>query len=575
MPTDYVYKDPKTQQVYRYGDPTLNADAIRNQGLEFVSGPNNPNPAAPGAPVVAADPVTRYTAPATTGGPIGAAGAAFGAGGAYDPNVKPYTPEEEQVVRDKARTQAQASIDAINEMANKELAAAQVRGQNRLGQNRAIAAATGTQGSGTDTTRVGNITELNAQEIATINAEKEAKTQAILTGVQDRSDALVKAHKEDARTNADKYVTYLAGVADSARKDMTALAQAGAVLDDNQRNKLMEQTGYDPATFDTLYKSMTIANSNDIINKDKPQIVGNKAVFFKQTKDAKTGQITLKTITLDLPEAGKSKELDSTVARDDGIYAFYKDGTWEKVGAPKAAAPKPGEPGSPGLKTGDMEFGTPEYTLAAIESSAQYGDKRLLADERKNITASKRALGMLETYNKLMDGSLDNGMSKEIFGDGTGIIKGRVRTLASQWGGDANAAAINATIQGIIPTIARGIFQEVGVLTDQDIANYRKTVPDINKPENANKLIELVLLRTLERAYADTLLTAAQNQTNVSNFKPEYESVVKRINKLTGGSSATAKPAEVQSAKDAAIGDVVEIGGKKYKKSGTNAYDPI
>lgn len=195
--------------------------------------------------------------------------------------------------------------------------------------------------------------------------------------------------------------------------------------------------------------------------------------------------------------------------------------------------------GSPkGLNTGTFEYGTPEYVQAAITSSSQYGDKRLLQDERKNITSAKRALGSLELYNQALKGTLDNSISKETFGDGTGVIKGRLRTLASVWGGDPNAAAVNAIIQGIIPTIARGIFQEVGVLTDADIANYKKVVPNIDKPENANKLIELVLLKTLERTYADTLLTAAQNQTNVSNFKDEYNNITSRISKLIGVSSS-------------------------------------
>jgi hypothetical protein len=116
-----------------------------------------------------------------------------------------------------------------------------------------------------------------------------------------------------------------------------------------------------------------------------------------------------------------------------------------------------------------------------------------------------------------------------------------LRTLAAQWGGDSSAAAINATIQGIIPTVARGIFQEVGVLTDQDIENYKRTVPDINKPDAANKLIELVLTKTLERAYADTLITAAQNQTNVSNFADEYENIRSRIDTLSGAPSKESK----------------------------------
>lgn len=209
---------------------------------------------------------------------------------------------------------------------------------------------------------------------------------------------------------------------------------------------------------------------------------------------------------------------------------------WQAKESAAGREPKAGGTGS-GLNTGTFEYGTPEYTLSAIESSKQYGDKRLLQDERKNITSAKRAVGSLELYNQALNGTLDKKVSQEVFGEGTGVIKGRLRTLAGIWGGDPNAAAVNAIIQGIIPTIARGIFQEVGVLTDADIANYKKVVPDINKPENANKLIELVLLKTLERTYADTLLTAAQNQTNVSNFKDEYKSVLSRIDKLTGGAS--------------------------------------
>ena len=186
----------------------------------------------------------------------------------------------------------------------------------------------------------------------------------------------------------------------------------------------------------------------------------------------------------------------------------------------------------------ELTYGTPEYTLAAIKNSSKYGDKRLLADERKNVQASKRALASLELYNTIMNKGLDNDTSEENFGVKSGVIRGRISTLAGIWGADPNAAAVNAVIQGIIPTVARGIFQEVGVLTDQDIAKYKKVVPDINKPENANKLIELVLLKTLERSYADTLLTAAQNQTNVSNFAAEYEDVLKRIDRLTTTPSA-------------------------------------
>lgn len=335
-PTMYRYKDPTTGQVFDYGDPTINREAILSKGLTFVSGPVNPNQTN-----VPQDPLQqfRYTGgravPGTgAGGVVGARAGAFAPGGAYDSSVKPYTAEEQANLRKEQLVAVQRRIDAVNELANQELAGASVRAAGRLGSARAVSAATGTIGSPIGDTAQEEISGVNVKERAAIEAQKAAKIEEILTGVENKSMELIKMRKDEARLNADEYIKYLGGVADEARGRMKSLAQAGAELSDTQKSALIDQTGYDPATFDTLYKSMNIASSTDIINKDKPQIVGNKAIFFKQTKD-KNGNVTLGTVELDLPEVEKGKEIDSTVARDDGIYVFYKDGTWKKVGDPK------------------------------------------------------------------------------------------------------------------------------------------------------------------------------------------------------------------------------------------------
>jgi len=230
-----------------------------------------------------------------------------------------------------------------------------------------------------------------------------------------------------------------------------------------------------------------------------------------------------------------------------------------------------GGTGGRGLDFGGYAYGTPEYTVAAIRESSKYGKTRLLADERKDINSAKQALGSLEIYNQLLNGKLDNALSKEVFGEKSGVITGRIRTLQGIWGSDPNAAAVNAVIQGIIPTVARGIFREVGVLTDADIANYKKTVPDINKPENANRLIELVLLKTLERAYSNTLLTAAQNQTNVSNFEDEYLDVTRRISSLSSPTAATTKTGTLPNGTKVTLnadGSITDAQGNKYDEDG-------
>jgi hypothetical protein len=168
---------------------------------------------------------------------------------------------------------------------------------------------------------------------------------------------------------------------------------------------------------------------------------------------------------------------------------------------------------------------TGDPVLDIVSASAKYGDKRLTDSQLEKIQKAQQALGSMETLQGLLSQGTD-GLKT------TGPLSGRVRTLVSQIGGDADARAINATIQGLIPTVARGIFGEVGVLTDTDIENYRKTVPNLNSTEAQNKLISVIMYDVLTRSLESTLTTNAANQTNVSGFAPTYKDIKSRVNTL-------------------------------------------
>lgn len=160
-----------------------------------------------------------------------------------------------------------------------------------------------------------------------------------------------------------------------------------------------------------------------------------------------------------------------------------------------------------------------------IAGSSKYGDKRLTDSQLEKIQKATSALGSMETLQGLLSQGKD-GINI------SGPVTGRLRALATQLGGDANASAINATIQGLIPTVARGIFGEVGVLTDADIENYRKTVPNLKGSGEQNKLISLVMYDVLSRSLENTLVSNAQNQANVSGFLNTYQDTKKRIDTL-------------------------------------------
>ena len=49
-------------------------------------------------------------------------------------------------------------------------------------------------------------------------------------------------------------------------------------------------------------------------------------------------------------------------------------------------------------------------------------------------------------------------------------------------------------------------------------------------------------MKTLEKTYTDTLVTAAQNQTNVSEFLPEYDNVIGRVNAMFGTGNVANEP---------------------------------
>lgn len=279
--------------------------------------------ASPVAPPVA--PTSRYT---------GAANAAFAPGGAFAEQA-PYTPEQQQAIRDQQRSAVQSQIDAINEAANLELANAQQAATQRLGQNRARLSATGQLGSGGESTSVAELDRgAQAEQTAILN-KKKAETDAILAGVENTSRDIIDKQRTLAQMDVNAKLQYLSNVSTQAVSRFEQLAKGGAELTPEQRQMLIDQTGYDPATFDLQYQVLKIANSNDYINKDKPIISadGKTATYVKI--DPKTGKIA-GTETIDLPSA-PGKTIKDTVNRDDGIYVFYTDNTWDKVGGPSAS----------------------------------------------------------------------------------------------------------------------------------------------------------------------------------------------------------------------------------------------
>ena len=88
-----------------------------------------------------------------------------------------------------------------------------------------------------------------------------------------------------------------------------------------------------------------------------------------------------------------------------------------------------------------------------------------------------------------------------------------------------DAKAVQAQLQAIIPWLARWVYMEVGVLTDQDIENYKKTLPNLKNTEEVNKAVLAMTLDSLAEWYKVQLAGLAKWWVDVSLYAWAYNSL--------------------------------------------------
>ena len=97
---------------------------------------------------------------------------------------------------------------------------------------------------------------------------------------------------------------------------------------------------------------------------------------------------------------------------------------------------------------------------------------------------------------------------------------------------DSNAQAFKAQINSLIPNLARGVYSEVGVLTDQDIENYAKTVPNLKSTADTNKLVMAMTLKAIQNGFKSQIQTQASAWRDVSLFAGDIKRYDAKINEL-------------------------------------------
>lgn len=98
---------------------------------------------------------------------------------------------------------------------------------------------------------------------------------------------------------------------------------------------------------------------------------------------------------------------------------------------------------------------------------------------------------------------------------------------------DTDAQVALAQLAGLTPKVARGIFWEVGVLTDTDIKNYQRALPNMQSTEEKNALVVDFMRDLLAEWYKNALLTQAKGKRNMAQFISDYDEIIEMQNSKT------------------------------------------
>lgn len=98
-----------------------------------------------------------------------------------------------------------------------------------------------------------------------------------------------------------------------------------------------------------------------------------------------------------------------------------------------------------------------------------------------------------------------------------GPISGRLKSLFSA-GQNANIIGLENAITAATPNLARGVFREVGVLTDEDVKRYKSLLPSPNDTEEVRKRKFSQLRKRIEEGRKDLMGAMEKSGRDVSGF---------------------------------------------------------
>lgn len=111
----------------------------------------------------------------------------------------------------------------------------------------------------------------------------------------------------------------------------------------------------------------------------------------------------------------------------------------------------------------------------------------------------------------------------------TGPIVGTFRSK-NPW--DTKAQTIKAQLNAIVPNLARGVYGEVGVLTDNDIKVYSKTIPNLSSTKDIINAVLYITVDLIRRNIENKIKNQAAGQRDMSGFAETYKDVQEQADEI-------------------------------------------
>jgi len=119
-----------------------------------------------------------------------------------------------------------------------------------------------------------------------------------------------------------------------------------------------------------------------------------------------------------------------------------------------------------------------------------------------------------------------------IFGIDASPILGRLRGWNPY---DKSAKEIESMLQAVVPNMARGIYGEVGVLTDNDIKNYKQILPKLSDPNDIKDALIGISINQARNSILSNLKNLRMQGKNVSGYVELLEDLERRESDLRSG----------------------------------------